>query len=29
MSKLHVFDMDGTLIKESACLTISDHVGEL
>lgn len=29
MSKLHVFDMDGTLIKESACLAISEHVGEL
>jgi len=29
MSKLHVFDMDGTLIRGSACLAISDHVGEL
>jgi phosphoserine phosphatase len=29
MSKLHVFDMDGTLIKGSACLAISEHVGEL
>jgi phosphoserine phosphatase len=29
MSKLHVFDMDGTLMKGSACLHISDHVGKL
>lgn len=29
MSKLHVFDMDGTLLKGSACMHISDHVGKL
>jgi phosphoserine phosphatase len=29
VSKLHVFDMDGTLLKGSACLHISDHVGKL
>ena len=29
MSKLHVFDMDGTLLKGSACLHISDHLGKL
>ncbi len=29
MGKLHVFDMDGTLMKGSACLHISDHVGKL
>jgi len=27
--KLHIFDMDGTLLKGSACLHISDHVGKL
>lgn len=29
MSRLHVFDMDGTLLKGSACLHISEHVGKL
>jgi phosphoserine phosphatase len=29
MTKLHIFDMDGTLLKGSACLHISDHVGKL
>lgn len=29
MGKLHIFDMDGTLMKGSACLHISDHVGKL
>ena len=29
MSKLHIFDMDGTLLRGSACLDISRHVGEL
>ena len=29
MSRLHIFDMDGTLLKGSACLHISDHVGKL
>ena len=29
MGKLHIFDMDGTLMKGSACLRISDHVGKL
>jgi phosphoserine phosphatase len=29
VTKLHIFDMDGTLLKGSACLHISDHVGKL
>jgi phosphoserine phosphatase len=29
MSKLHVFDMDGTLLRGSACLHISEHLGRL
>ena len=29
MSKLHIFDMDGTLLRGSACLDISRHVGEI
>lgn len=29
MSKLHIFDMDGTLLEGSACLDISRHVGQL
>lgn len=29
MSKLHIFDMDGTLLRGSACLDISRHMGEL
>jgi phosphoserine phosphatase len=29
MSKLHIFDMDGTLLKGSACLEISRHVGQI
>lgn len=29
MTKLHIFDMDGTLLKGSACLHISDHLGKL
>jgi phosphoserine phosphatase len=29
MSKLHIFDMDGTLLRGSACLEISRHVGQL
>jgi len=29
MSKLHVFDMDGTLLKGSACLELSRHLGQL
>ena len=29
MRKLHIFDMDGTLMKGSACLHISDHLGKL
>ncbi len=27
MTKLHIFDMDGTLLQGSACLHISEHVG--
>lgn len=27
MSKLHIFDMDGTLLKGSACLELSRHMG--
>jgi phosphoserine phosphatase len=29
MSKLHIFDMDGTLLKGSACLELSRHLGRL
>ena len=29
MSKLHVFDMDGTLLRGSACLEVSRHLGHL
>ncbi|MFZ0678949.1 HAD family hydrolase [Candidatus Binatus sp.] len=29
MSKLHIFDMDGTLLKGSACLELSRHMGEV
>lgn len=29
MTKLHVFDMDGTLLTGSACLEISKHVGHI
>ena len=29
MSKLHIFDMDGTLLKGSACLELSRHLGEV
>jgi phosphoserine phosphatase len=29
VTKLHIFDMDGTLLNGSACLHISDHVGKL
>src|ERR1700722_7990154 len=29
MSKLHIFDMDGTLLKGSACLELSRHLGEI
>lgn len=29
MSKLHIFDMDGTLLDGSACLELSRHVGHL
>jgi phosphoserine phosphatase len=29
VTKLHIFDMDGTLLKGSACLHISDHLGKL
>lgn len=29
MSTLHVFDMDGTLLRGSACLDLSRHVGAL
>ena len=28
MSKLHLFDMDGTLLSGSACLDISRHLGQ-
>src|ERR1700688_774652 len=28
MSKLHIFDMDGTLLKGSACLELSRHLGQ-
>ena len=29
MTKLHVFDMDGTLLRGSACLDVSRHMGAL
>lgn len=29
MSRLHIFDMDGTLLSGSACLEISRHMGQL
>lgn len=29
MSKLHIFDMDGTLLTGSACLDISRHMGRI
>lgn len=29
MSRLHVFDMDGTLLHGSACLEVSRHLGQL
>jgi phosphoserine phosphatase len=29
MTKLHIFDMDGTLLAGSACLEISRHLGQL
>ncbi len=29
MSKLHIFDMDGTLLIGSACLEISRHMGKI
>ncbi|MGH2869721.1 MAG: HAD family hydrolase [Solirubrobacteraceae bacterium] len=29
MSKLHIFDMDGTLLTGSACLELSRHMGKL
>lgn len=29
MTKLHVFDMDGTLLRGSACLELCRHVGRL
>jgi phosphoserine phosphatase len=29
MTKLHIFDMDGTLLAGSACLDISRHVGRI
>jgi phosphoserine phosphatase len=29
VSKLHVFDMDGTLLRGSACLELSRHLGHL
>lgn len=27
MSRLHIFDMDGTILEGSACVHISDHLG--
>jgi phosphoserine phosphatase len=27
MTKLHIFDMDGTILEGSACLHLSDHLG--
>lgn len=29
MSKLHIFDMDGTLLRGSACLDISQYMGQM
>ncbi|MEG6510281.1 haloacid dehalogenase-like hydrolase [Methyloligella sp. 2.7D] len=29
MTKLHVFDMDGTILEGSACVHLSDHLGRL
>jgi phosphoserine phosphatase len=29
MTRLHIFDMDGTLLEGSACLDISRHVGQI
>jgi phosphoserine phosphatase len=29
MSKLHIFDMDGTLLTGSACLELSRHMGQI
>ena len=29
MSRLHLFDMDGTLLRGSACLDLSRHMGQL
>ncbi|CAB4858783.1 unannotated protein [freshwater metagenome] len=29
MSTLHIFDMDGTLVRGSACLDISRHLGQI
>lgn len=29
MSKLHIFDMDGTLLEGSACLDLSRHMGQI
>jgi len=29
VTKLHVFDMDGTLLQGSACLEVSRHMGQL
>ena len=29
MSKLHIFDMDGTLLRGSACLDLSRHMGHV
>jgi phosphoserine phosphatase len=29
MTKLHIFDMDGTLLSGSACLDLSRHLGKL
>ena len=28
MSKLHIFDMDGTLLRGSACLELARHLGQ-
>ena len=29
MTKLHIFDMDGTLLRGSACLDLSRHMGQI
>lgn len=29
MSRLHIFDMDGTLLRGSACLELSRHMGQI